>query len=74
MAAGGDLGASVGPQLVGLITDIAMKSETFISLSQTMSMPIEQLSMKLGLLVASLFPIIGIYIFGTILKEKKKEK
>lgn len=73
MAAGGDLGASVGPQLVGAVTDTVMKSSAAASFAQSLNMPVEQLSMKLGLLAASAFPIIGIYIFGKMMKEKKKQ-
>lgn len=73
MAAGGDLGGSIGPQLVGAVTDLAMKSESIVALSQSAGLSIEQLSMKLALLTASLFPIIGIFIFGKIMREKRQE-
>ena len=57
MAAGADLGASVGPQLVGLITDaVAASSLTLAALTP------EQLGMKAGMLAASLFPLAGILI------------
>ena len=57
MAAGADLGASVGPQLVGLITDaVAASPLTLAALTP------EQLGMKAGMLAASLFPLAGIVI------------
>jgi hypothetical protein len=59
MAAGGDLGASVGPQLVGVITDFAMESEKLISLSSTLGILPEQLGMKLGMLIGMLFPLVS---------------
>jgi hypothetical protein len=36
MAAEGDLGASIGPQLVGSITDAAAASPAFIALAETL--------------------------------------
>ncbi len=72
MAAGGDLGASVGPQLVGSITDIALKNQALISLAQTISLTPEQLGMKLGMLVGMIFPLVAIVIFGVFVKQKKK--
>ena len=60
MAAGGDLGASVGPQLVGLITDAAIEIPTLTALAETLSLSPDQLGMKLGLLVGMLFPLVAI--------------
>lgn len=72
MAAGGDLGASVGPQLVGTITDLALENQALISLSQTLALSPEQLGMKLGMLVGMLFPLVAIIVFGTFARQKKK--
>ncbi len=73
MAAGGDLGASLGPQLVGIITDTIMASPFASSLSSSLSISVEALGMKAGLLVGSLFPLIGIIIFSIIFRSYKKE-
>ena len=72
MAAGGDFGASVGPQLVGSVTDMALKNQRLISLAQGLALTPEQLGMKLGMLVGMLFPLIAIVIFGVFVKHKKK--
>jgi MFS family permease len=74
MAAGGDLGASVGPQLVGVITDSIIASPFATELASALSISVEALGMKAGLLVGMLFPLIGIIIFGIILYSYKKEK
>lgn len=74
MAAGGDLGASVGPQLVGVITDSIIASPFATELASALSISVEALGMKAGLLVGMLFPLIGIIIFGIILRSYKKEK
>ena len=71
MAAGGDLGASVGPQLVGSITDTAISSQSFVSLAQNIGIAPEQLGMKLGMLVGMLFPLVAIVVFGIFTKKKK---
>ncbi len=72
MAAGGDLGASVAPQLVGIITDFAMENPATVSLAATLGMLPEQLGMKLGLLAGMLFPLAGIFVYGYFYKTRKK--
>lgn len=74
MAAGGDLGASVGPQLVGLTTDAAIQNDALVSLSDRLSMAPEQLGMKLGMLVGMLFPLAAIAVYATYLKSYKARK
>lgn len=72
MAAGGDLGASVGPQLVGLLTDITIANEKLSALAQSLSLAPEQLGLKIGILVASLFPVLG-FILAIRLKKINRE-
>lgn len=72
MAAGGDCGASVGPQLVGLITDFSIGNGTIISLAGKLSLTAEQLGMKLGMLVGALFPLISVFIYYKLWKNAKK--
>lgn len=72
MAAGGDFGASVGPQLVGSITDIAITNSSLVSFAQSLGIAPEQLGMKLGMLVGMIFPLIAIFIFLSFVKSKKK--
>ncbi len=66
MAAGGDLGASVAPQLVGIITDAAIANPKAIALAETLSLAPEQLGMKIGMLVGILFPLVGIFVYFNI--------
>ncbi len=72
MAAGGDLGASVGPQLVGVVTDTAMKLPALSDLAVKLSMSPDQLGMKLGMLVGMLFPLVGIIVYSILYKHSKK--
>lgn len=74
MAAGGDLGASVGPQVVGIVTDIAMKTDSMITLANKLNFTPEQLGMKIGMLTGMVFPFVGIFIFLYILKSSNKER
>ena len=74
MAAGGDFGASMGPQLVGVITDAAIETPALISLAERLSLAPEQLGMKLGMLVGMLFPLIAIAVYATYLKTYRSKK
>lgn len=73
MAAGGDLGGSLGPQLVGIVTDSAMSSPFVLNLANSLSLTAEQLGMKIGLLTGMLFPILAVIVFG-IIKFKANKK
>ena len=70
MAAGGDLGASVGPQLIGIITDTAIAHPAIASMAETLSLAPEQLGMKLGMLLAMLFPLTAIPLYRHIWKKQ----
>lgn len=72
MAAGGDMGAAVGPQLVGIITDAAAANTACASLAASLGLAPEQLGMKLGMLVGMLFPLVGIIVYARLLKTKQR--
>lgn len=59
LAAGGDLGASIGPQLVGLITDMSKFGE--------------EIGMKIGLAVSALFPLLAIPVYIYMHKDKRRK-
>ena len=59
MAASGDLGASVAPQLMGIVIDQVSVSRWAAELAPSVSMTAEQLGMKTGMLVSAAFPVIG---------------
>ena len=60
MAAGGDFGASIAPQLMGVVVDRVTVSDWGIALAQTLALSPEQLGMKTGMVISALFPLIGI--------------
>ncbi len=72
MAAGGDMGAALGPQLIGLIADFATANPAIANFAQTVFLSPEQLGMKIGMLVAALFPLASIPVFIRILKTAKE--
>ncbi len=74
MAAGGDLGASLGSQLVGVITDAISNSERGIALALRMGLYPDQLGMKLGMLVGALFPLAAIAVYWVVLKTANAHK
>jgi len=71
MAAGGDLGASVGPQLVGIITDTVSASTFGAKLGETLGIAAEQVGMKCGILIGMLFSLIGVFVYLKLYKENK---
>ncbi len=72
MAAGGDLGASVGPELVGIITDTVLASPRMMKIAMELGMSGEQLGMKCGLLVGAVFSLIAIPFYISIFRNKKE--
>lgn len=73
MAAGGDLGASIGPQLVGLVTDTVIASPNANAVAEKLNLMPEAFGMKLGMLIAALFPLCGIFLFRYIRKAYKNK-
>lgn len=69
MAAGGDLGASVGPQLIGVITDFTSANPVLSEFAAGINLSPEQLGMKLGMLVGMLFPLLAIPLFCKLKKS-----
>lgn len=72
MAAGGDMGASIAPQLIGIITDAVIKNPTAVTMAQNFNLAPEQLGMKLGMLVGMLFPLAAIPVYLHIKNSKHK--
>ncbi len=62
MAAGGDFGASIAPQLMGIVVDTVSASKWAAELAPTLSMTVDQLGMKAGMLVSAIFPALGIFL------------
>lgn len=62
MAAGGDLGASVAPQSMGIVVDAVSVSGWAAGLAEQIGLSPEQIGIKAGMLTAAIFPFIGIAV------------
>ncbi len=74
MAAGGDLGASLGPQLVGVIADSAAKIPALAGLADRLGMSADMLGMRLGLIVAAVLATIGTLLILGIWRKFANKK
>ena len=72
MAAGGDFGSSVAPQALGAVVDAVAGSEWAVSLGAALSLSPEQVGMKAGMLMAALFPLIGVALLLYMRRYFKK--
>lgn len=74
LAAGGDLGASVAPQLVGLIADGVAGNAALAQTAVNLGLTAEQLGMKAGLLVGAVFALAATVVYAYILKTRDKKE
>ncbi len=63
MAAAGDTGAAVAPQLVGVVTDFAIKNPVLLSVANTLSLSPDSFGLKIGMLIGMLFPLVAIFVY-----------
>jgi fucose permease len=54
----GDVGGSVGPWMAGVVSDVAQRSSGLAALGAANNWNMEQLGLKVGLLIAMIFPLI----------------
>ena len=74
MAAGGDLGASFGPAIVGAITDKISVSPNMTSYADKIGVTSEQLGMKCAMLIGVVFSLFAIPIFIHLYRNRKTAK
>lgn len=73
MAAAGDFGASVAPQMVGVIADTVSASVVAAKLSTQLAMTAEQIGMRAGLIISAVFPFLGIMLLIYMIKTHLKK-
>lgn len=74
MAAGGDLGASVSPQLAGIIIDNVTISDFALKLSEVSGLSTEQIAIKAAMLSIAVFPMVGcVVLYATYSRFKKRK-
>lgn len=74
MAAGGDLGASVAPQLVGIITDSVIASPFGTATAEALSLTPDQFGMKMGMMIGVLFALGAIVLYSSMRRTYKKSQ
>ena len=74
MAAGGDMGAALSPQLLGIVVDKVSVMPLAAELGQSLGISAEQVGLKAGMLVTAIFPMIGIAVLTITLRYFKKIK
>lgn len=72
MAAGGDFGAALAPQLLGIVTDTVSASSFAAELGATLTLTAEQVGLKAGMLVTAIFPILGTVVVIVAMRYFKK--
>ena len=73
MASGGDLGASIAPQLMGIVVDKVTISSFAADLATQTGLTAEQIGMKSGMLLTTVFPLIGIIALAVTVRYFKKK-
>ncbi len=63
MAVGGDMGAAIIPQLVGVMADVAESSTALMSLADTLGYTSDQFALKLGMFISIPVPLIAIFVY-----------
>ena len=74
MASSGDFGASLAPQLMGIVVDNVSVSQFALNLSSCLNLTPEQIGLKVGMLITSVFPIAGTILMVFIIRYFKKVK
>lgn len=73
MASGGDLGASIAPQLMGIVVDKVTVSSFAADIATQTGLAAEQIGMKAGMIITAVFPIIGIAVLIVTFRYFKKK-
>ena len=74
MASAGDFGASLAPQLMGIVIDNVSVSQFALNMSNSLNLTPEQIGLKVGMLITSGFPILGTILLVFIIRFFRKYK
>ncbi len=74
MATGGDLGASVAPQIVGVLADKIAVMNFAENLAQKLCITKEQVGIRAGMLAAAVFPLLGVVVLLVMKRFFRKNK
>ena len=73
LAAGGDMGASIGPWVTGFVTDTAQRLHAGSMFGLFSHLPIEQLALRIGLLAGLVMPVGALITHVVLRKVQPKE-
>lgn len=73
MAAGGDFGASLAPQTLGIVVDNISLTKWAKTFGTALSLTPEQVGFKVKMLIAAIFPILGVFLLVYMKKFFKKQ-
>ena len=73
LAAGGDFGASVSPQLIGTVTDTVAAMPAAQKWAQTLNITAEQVGLKAAMILSCVFSLLGI-VTVLIIRYRGKDK
>ncbi len=73
LAAGGDIGASIGPWLVGIVSDNASKVGFLAKAGTSFGLDSVQLGMRTGLLSGAIFPLLAFVCLLYMNREKDRK-
>ena len=73
MAAGGDLGALVAPQAMGIVVDLVSASEWATAMAAELGVGADRIGMKVGMLLSSAFPILGLLLLVFTLRYFRRK-
>ena len=71
LAAGGDLGGSVSPLIVGKIADLISENPQAVLYAEKINMTPDELGLKIAMLAAAIFPAAGIVLAMTLAKKSR---
>ena len=74
MAAGGDLGGSVAPQLLGYTVDKVAAGHIGQRMASHLAISPDEVGMKAGMLVTALFPLVGVFLLLLMKKYFRKRE
>ena len=74
MAAGGDFGASVAPQAMGIVVDKVSVSTFAAEMGTRFSMTPDEVGMKVAMLCTAIFPILGVILLLFMIRYFKKRE
>ena len=74
LAAAGDIGASVGPWLIGIISETGQSLVWVKQVAAELSLTLEQVGLRLGMLVGALFPVGALVCIIWMKKRLYKQK